>query len=188
VYQGFMFSSLTVLMTTAEACKQVLMDEDAFVTGWPKATVALVGPRSFVAMPHDEHRRLRKLTAAPINGFDALTGYRAVGALPHDFGGGAQQVVGRERQRPIKVHQLAAHIATGLHLRRRRPHRGGDTGSDGRRKRRADGQRRSMINGSPQRLITIVSLYQRLRVLCISISSKSSPTPPFRRIQIYRVL
>lgn len=70
-----MFSSPTVLVTTAEACKQVLMDDDAFVTGWPKATVALIGPRSFVAMPYDEHRRLRKLTAAPINGFDALTGY-----------------------------------------------------------------------------------------------------------------
>lgn len=70
-----MFSSPTVLVTTAEGCKQVLMDDDAFVTGWPKATVALVGPRSFVAMPYDEHRRIRKLTAAPINGFDALTGY-----------------------------------------------------------------------------------------------------------------
>lgn len=75
VYRSFMFSSPTVLVTTAEGCKQVLMDDDAFVTGWPKATVALVGPRSFVAMPHDEHRRIRKLTAAPINGFDALTGY-----------------------------------------------------------------------------------------------------------------
>jgi ent-kaurenoic acid hydroxylase len=70
-----MFSSPTVLVTTPEACKQVLMDDDAFVTGWPKATVALIGPKSFIAMPYDEHRRLRKLTAAPINGFDALTAY-----------------------------------------------------------------------------------------------------------------
>ena len=70
-----MFSSPTILVTTPEACKQVLMDDDNFVTGWPKATVALIGPKSFVAMPYDEHRRLRKLTAAPINGFDALTTY-----------------------------------------------------------------------------------------------------------------
>jgi hypothetical protein len=42
--------------------------------------------------------------------------HRAVGALPHDLHGGAQQVVGRECQRPIKVHQLAAHVAAGLHL------------------------------------------------------------------------
>ncbi|CAL5008973.1 unnamed protein product [Urochloa decumbens] len=75
VYRTFMFSSPTILLTTPEACKQVLMDDDGFVTGWPKATVALIGPKSFVAMPYDEHRRLRKLTAAPINGFDALTSY-----------------------------------------------------------------------------------------------------------------
>ncbi|KAL6861402.1 hypothetical protein ACP4OV_017102 [Aristida adscensionis] len=75
VYRAFMFSSPTILVSTPEACKQVLMDDAAFVTGWPKATVALIGPKSFVAMPYDEHRRLRKLTAAPINGFDALTAY-----------------------------------------------------------------------------------------------------------------
>ncbi|KAG2581156.1 hypothetical protein PVAP13_6KG017001 [Panicum virgatum] len=75
VYRAFMFSSPTILATTPEACKQVLMDDDNFITGWPKATVALIGPKSFVAMPYDEHRRLRKLTAAPINGFDALTAY-----------------------------------------------------------------------------------------------------------------
>ncbi|RCV38736.1 hypothetical protein SETIT_8G166500v2 [Setaria italica] len=75
VYRAFMFSNPTILVTTPEACKQVLMDDDGFVNGWLKATVALIGPKSFVAMPYDEHRRLRKLTAAPINGFDALTAY-----------------------------------------------------------------------------------------------------------------
>ncbi|XP_062233801.1 cytochrome P450 88A1-like [Phragmites australis] len=75
VYRAFMFSSPTILVCTPDACKQVLMDDDAFVTGWPKATVALIGPKSFIAMPYDEHRRLRKLTATPINGFDALTAY-----------------------------------------------------------------------------------------------------------------
>jgi hypothetical protein len=65
---------------------------------------------------------------------------------------------------------------------------GGDTGSNGRRERRADEHRRRMLNGSPQRLITIMSLFQRLHVLCISISSKPSPTPLFRRSQICRVL
>jgi hypothetical protein len=39
----------------------------------------------------------------------------------------------------------------------------GDIGSDGRRERRVDGQRRRMTNGRPQRLITIMSLFQRLR-------------------------
>ncbi|KAF8712676.1 hypothetical protein HU200_028437 [Digitaria exilis] len=75
VYRAFMFSSPTIIAATPEACKQVLMDDEGFVNGWPKATVALIGPKSFVAMGYDEHRRLRKLTAAPINGFDALTSY-----------------------------------------------------------------------------------------------------------------
>jgi hypothetical protein len=61
---------------------------------------------------------------------------------------------------------------------------GGDTGSDGRREQCADKQRRRMINGSFQRLITIMSLFQRLRVLCIFILSKLSPTSLFRRSQI----
>nr|CBY78889.1 KAO protein [Aegilops tauschii] len=77
LYRAFMFSSPTIMVTTPDACKQVLMDDDTFVTGWPKATVALIGPKSFINMGYDEHRRLRKLTAAPINGFDALTSYLA---------------------------------------------------------------------------------------------------------------
>ncbi|VAI68696.1 unnamed protein product [Triticum turgidum subsp. durum] len=77
LYRAFMFSSPTIMVTTPDACKQVLMDDDTFVTGWPKATVALIGPKSFISMGYDEHRRLRKLTAAPINGFDALTSYLA---------------------------------------------------------------------------------------------------------------
>uniref|UniRef100_A0ACD5XXF5 Uncharacterized protein n=1 Tax=Avena sativa TaxID=4498 RepID=A0ACD5XXF5_AVESA len=81
LYRAFMFSSPTIMVVTAEACKQVLMDDEAFVTGWPTATVALIGPRSFVNMPYDDHRRLRKLTAAPINGFDALTSY--LGFIDH---------------------------------------------------------------------------------------------------------
>jgi ent-kaurenoic acid hydroxylase len=76
-----MFSCPTIMVVTADACKQVLMDDEAFVTGWPKATVMLIGPKSFVNMPYDEHRRLRKLTAAPINGFEALTSY--LGFIDH---------------------------------------------------------------------------------------------------------
>jgi hypothetical protein len=49
---------------------------------------------------------------------------------------------------------------------------GGDIGSDGRRERHADRRRRRMLNSSPQQLITIMSLFQRLCVLCIYISSK----------------
>lgn len=75
MYKTFMFSKPTVLVATPDACKRVLMDDDSFAEGWPRATVALIGRKSFLTLPCEEHRRLRKLTAAPINGFDALTTY-----------------------------------------------------------------------------------------------------------------
>lgn len=75
MYRAFMFNSPTILVTTPDACKRVLMDDENFVEGWPEATVALIGRKSFLTLYHGEHRRLRKLTAAPINGFDALSTY-----------------------------------------------------------------------------------------------------------------
>ncbi|KAL6629341.1 hypothetical protein ACP70R_029106 [Stipagrostis hirtigluma subsp. patula] len=81
VYRTFMFGRPTILVTTAEGCKQVLMDDDAFATGWPPATISLIGRKSFINISPEEHRRLRKLTAAPINGYDALTTY--LGFIDH---------------------------------------------------------------------------------------------------------
>ncbi|CAA6669678.1 unnamed protein product [Spirodela intermedia] len=75
MYKAFMFGSPTVMVTTPEGCRQVLMDDEHFVPGWPKATVELIGRKSFVAIPHEEHRRLRRLTATPINGHEALSTY-----------------------------------------------------------------------------------------------------------------
>ena len=75
MYRAFMFSCPTILVATPDACKRVLMDDDSFADGWPKATVALIGSKAFFALPREEHRRLRKLTAAPINGSDALSTY-----------------------------------------------------------------------------------------------------------------
>ncbi|CAK7356179.1 unnamed protein product [Dovyalis caffra] len=53
--------------------RQILMDDKRFKNGWPKVTHQLLGRRSFVGLSDQEHRRLRKLTAAPINGRKALT-------------------------------------------------------------------------------------------------------------------
>ncbi|XP_078438440.1 ent-kaurenoic acid oxidase-like [Wolffia australiana] len=75
MYKSFMFGSPTVLVTTPEGCREVLMDDKNFVPGWPTATVQLIGPKSFVAISPERHRRLRRLTAAPINGTEALSSY-----------------------------------------------------------------------------------------------------------------
>ncbi|MQL93953.1 hypothetical protein Taro_026601 [Colocasia esculenta] len=75
IYKGFMFGNPTILLTTPETCKQVVMDDEHFVPGWPKATRKLVGEKSFLTISREEHRRLRRLTAAPINGYEALSTY-----------------------------------------------------------------------------------------------------------------
>jgi hypothetical protein len=65
------------------------------------------------------------LLPEPLDGHQAAILQRglvhgAVRALPHDLRGGAEQVVGRERERPVEVHELAADVAAGLRLRRPR--------------------------------------------------------------------
>ncbi|KAK8947356.1 Ent-kaurenoic acid oxidase 1 [Platanthera zijinensis] len=75
IYKSFMFGSPTIMVTIPETCKQVLMDDEHFVTGWPKAAVELVGKKSFIGISPEEHKWLRKLTSAPINGPDSLSTY-----------------------------------------------------------------------------------------------------------------
>ncbi|KAG6511493.1 ent-kaurenoic acid oxidase 1-like [Zingiber officinale] len=75
MYKAFMFGSPTIMVTAPELCKQILMDDDHFVPGWPKATNELVGEKSFIAISVEEHKRLRRLTASTINGYEALSTY-----------------------------------------------------------------------------------------------------------------
>ncbi|KAL5980566.1 Ent-kaurenoic acid oxidase 2 [Asimina triloba] len=75
IYKAFMFRSPTIMVTIPETCKQVLMDAEHFVTGWPASTVSLLGRKSFIGISTQEHQRLRHLTAAPINGHEALSIY-----------------------------------------------------------------------------------------------------------------
>lgn len=72
LYKAFMFGQPTVLATSPEACKVVLMGEEQFVSGWPASTVALMGRKAFTSLGPHEHKRLRKLTAATFNGPPAL--------------------------------------------------------------------------------------------------------------------
>lgn len=75
MYKALMFGSPSVIVTTPETCKKVLTDDDKFTLGWPRSTVELVGKKSFIAISYEEHRRLRRLTSASINGMDALSLY-----------------------------------------------------------------------------------------------------------------
>ncbi|KAL5980564.1 hypothetical protein ACLOJK_028472 [Asimina triloba] len=68
-----MFRSPTIMVTIPETCKQMLMDVEHFVIGWPPSTVSC--RKSFIGISTQEHQRLRHLTAAPINGHEALSIY-----------------------------------------------------------------------------------------------------------------
>ncbi|PIN12601.1 Cytochrome P450 CYP4/CYP19/CYP26 subfamily [Handroanthus impetiginosus] len=70
-----MFGNPSIIVTTAEACRKVITDDEAFKPGWPSATVNLIGRKSFVGIYDEEHKWLRKLTAAPVNGHEALSKY-----------------------------------------------------------------------------------------------------------------
>ncbi|VFR00088.1 unnamed protein product [Cuscuta campestris] len=75
IYKAHMFGSPSIIVTTPEGCRKVLSDDEAFKPGWPAATTELIGRKSFVGLPFEEHKRLRKLTMAPVNGHDALSFY-----------------------------------------------------------------------------------------------------------------
>ncbi|KAF5732814.1 Ent-kaurenoic acid oxidase 1 [Tripterygium wilfordii] len=75
IYKAFMFGNPSIIVTTPEACRKVLNDDDSFKPGWPISTVELIGKKSFVCLPHEEHKRLRRLTSAPVNGHEALSVY-----------------------------------------------------------------------------------------------------------------
>ncbi|KAL0374178.1 UNVERIFIED_CONTAM: Ent-kaurenoic acid oxidase 1 [Sesamum radiatum] len=75
VYKLHMFGKPSIIVTSAEACRKVLTDDESFKPGWPSSTVNLIGKKSFVGVFDEEHKWLRKLTAAPVNGQEALSTY-----------------------------------------------------------------------------------------------------------------
>ncbi|KAL1535847.1 Ent-kaurenoic acid oxidase 1 [Salvia divinorum] len=75
MYKAYMYGNPSIIVTSPEACRKVLTDDGAFRPGWPTSTLILMGRKSFANIFYNDHKWLRKLTAAPINGFEALTMY-----------------------------------------------------------------------------------------------------------------
>lgn len=69
-----MFGKPTIIVTAPETSRRVLTDDKHFKAGWPKSTTELLGKSAFMGSA-EEHKRLRKLTAAPISGHKALSMY-----------------------------------------------------------------------------------------------------------------
>ncbi|KAM7490022.1 hypothetical protein LguiA_032943 [Lonicera macranthoides] len=70
-----MFGNPSIIVTIPDACRKVLSDDEGFKPGWPSSTVELIGKNSFISISYEEHKRLRRITAAPVNGHDALSMY-----------------------------------------------------------------------------------------------------------------
>ncbi|GFZ02881.1 cytochrome P450, family 88, subfamily A, polypeptide 3 [Actinidia rufa] len=76
LYKALMFGNPSIIVTVPEACKRVLTDDEYFKPGWPSSTLKLIGRKSFIgSITYEEHKRLRRLTAAPVNGHEALSLY-----------------------------------------------------------------------------------------------------------------
>ncbi|XWS49597.1 hypothetical protein CRYUN_Cryun12cG0016800 [Craigia yunnanensis] len=74
IYKSYLFGSPSIIACIPETCKKVLTDE-RFAPGYPVSIRKLTGNKSFHSVSNLEHRRLRKLTTAPINGREALALY-----------------------------------------------------------------------------------------------------------------
>ncbi|OIW18962.1 hypothetical protein TanjilG_09156 [Lupinus angustifolius] len=75
IYKAYMFGSPSVIVTTPEGSRKVLTDDDNFALGWPRSTIELIGKKSFIGISTEEHKRLRRLTSASINGLEPLSLY-----------------------------------------------------------------------------------------------------------------
>lgn len=75
IYKAYLFGCPTIIVTAPETCRPVLMDDAQFKQGWPKSTSQLMGRKSFLGLSPEEHKRLCRLTAAPISGQKALSVY-----------------------------------------------------------------------------------------------------------------
>ncbi|RVX02279.1 Ent-kaurenoic acid oxidase 1 [Vitis vinifera] len=75
MYKVLMFGNPSIIVTIPEACRRVLTDDQNFKPGWPTSTMELIGRKSFIGITSEEHKRLRRLTATPVNGHEALSIY-----------------------------------------------------------------------------------------------------------------
>ncbi|MED6167707.1 hypothetical protein PIB30_005332 [Stylosanthes scabra] len=75
MYRTHLFGCPSIIVCSPETCRKVLTDDDTLKLGYPASTMALVGKRSFHGISNAEHKRLRRLTTAPITGHEALSMY-----------------------------------------------------------------------------------------------------------------
>ncbi|KAF3681839.1 hypothetical protein FXO38_01545 [Capsicum annuum] len=75
MYKAFMYGKPSIIITTPETCRQVLMDEEHFVLSFPKSVTDLTAKRTFHGVTRQQHKLLRQITTGSIIGPEALSIY-----------------------------------------------------------------------------------------------------------------
>ncbi|CAN4099761.1 unnamed protein product [Withania somnifera] len=75
VYKAFMYGKPSIIVTTPETCKQVLMDDEHFVLSFPKSLTDLTAKRTFHGVTRQQHKLLRQITTGSIIGHEVLSMY-----------------------------------------------------------------------------------------------------------------
>ncbi|MCD9646508.1 hypothetical protein HAX54_036394 [Datura stramonium] len=75
MYKAFMYGKPSIIVTTPETCRQVLMDEEHFVLSFPKSLTDLTARRTFHGVTRQQHKLLRQITSSSIIGHEALSMY-----------------------------------------------------------------------------------------------------------------
>ncbi|KAI4327251.1 hypothetical protein L6164_019735 [Bauhinia variegata] len=75
IYKTHLFGNSSVIVCTPDMCRRVMTDEEHFRPGYPKTAMELAGSNSMSNASPSQHKRLRRLTAAPIIGYKALAVY-----------------------------------------------------------------------------------------------------------------
>ncbi|KAB1224115.1 Beta-amyrin 11-oxidase [Morella rubra] len=75
IYKTHVFGCPSIIVCTPELCRHVLTNDEHFKQGYPKSCDLLSGKKSLSKITRAEHKRMRQLIAAPINGHEALAIY-----------------------------------------------------------------------------------------------------------------
>ncbi|XVF51937.1 hypothetical protein PTKIN_Ptkin04bG0224100 [Pterospermum kingtungense] len=75
IYKTSLFLKPSIIVCSPELCKKVLTNDEQFMIGYPSCLLKLIGKNALHGASDSEHKRLRRLITAPINGHDALSMY-----------------------------------------------------------------------------------------------------------------
>ncbi|KAH9769684.1 Ent-kaurenoic acid oxidase 2 [Citrus sinensis] len=75
VYKTHLFGNPSIIVSSPQTCRRVLMDDEKFGLGYGKSMTRLAGKNTFVNIAKSEHRRLRKMMTSLMISHEALVMY-----------------------------------------------------------------------------------------------------------------